>query len=297
MLAAVALAAVTVRRRPTETRAVVALSVTAAAAAVVALVAGPTNIVPGLLVAFPLAAAGLLLDRSGHPRHHRGQGRRRHVRAVRPGRAGHAVLPGRRPASGAAGTSPSAFPIVVPVLLAAVVAAGRRLAPQARRVAAGSLVVILLALSAMAIGSLRANHGYNEAMNEAIRRATASIGGRPVVLAGNGTVARHGWPTFDDGRWLLASGDADRGWPSAWPPVARPRSCSSPARPEGSPASTSSAPSRAAPPAHLVRRRPQEAVVATLSEAGGQRSCGGRGGCPCGPTPPPWPSSCSPCCP
>ena len=59
----------------------------------------------------------------------------------------------------------------------------------------------------MAIGSLRANHGYNEAMNQAVRRATASIGGRPVVLAGNGTVARHGWPTFDDGRWLLAPGD------------------------------------------------------------------------------------------
>ncbi len=49
-------------------------------------------------------------------------------------------------------------------------------------------------------------------MNDAIRRATTSIGGlnrswRPVVVAGNGTVARLGWPTFDDGRWLLAPDD------------------------------------------------------------------------------------------
>ncbi len=61
LLASVVLAAFTVRRRPGETRAVILLSLTAAAAAVVALVAGPTNVVPGLLVAFPLVAAGLIL--------------------------------------------------------------------------------------------------------------------------------------------------------------------------------------------------------------------------------------------
>ncbi len=206
MLAAVALAAFTVRRRPTETRAVIALSVTAAAAAVVALVAGPTNIVPGLLVAFPLAAAGLLLiDRATLSTTAAKVAAGTFalfamaVLATQYSRGGSGEWGGRYFALG--------IPIVVPVLLAAVLAAGRRLALQARRVAAGSLVVILLALSAMAIGSLRANHGYNEAMNEALSRATATIGGRPVVLAGNGTVARHGWPTFDDGRWLLASGD------------------------------------------------------------------------------------------
>ena len=206
MLAAVALAALTVRLRPTETRAVAALSVVAAAAAALALVAGPTNIVPGLLVAFPLAAAGLLLiDRATL------------ATTAAKVAAGTfvlfalAVLGTQYPRGGSGEWGGRYFalgiPVVVPVLLAAVVAAGRRLAPQARRVAAGSLVVVLLALSAMAIGALRANHGYNEAMNEAVRRATASIGGRPVVLAGNGTVARHGWPTFDDGRWLLTSGD------------------------------------------------------------------------------------------
>ncbi len=207
MLASIALAALTLRFRPTETRAIAALSVAAAAAAAIALVAGPTNIVPGLLVAFPLAAAGLLLvDRATLATTAAKVAAGTFVLfalavlATQYSRGGSGEWGGRYFALG--------IPVVVPVLLAAVVAAGRRLAQQARRVAAGSLVVVLLALSAMAIGSLRANHGYNEAMNQAVRRATASIGGRPVVLAGNGTVARHGWPTFDDGRWLLAPGDA-----------------------------------------------------------------------------------------
>jgi hypothetical protein len=211
MLASVVLAAFTVRRRPGETRAVVVLSVTAAAAAVVALIAGPTNVVPGLLMAFPLVAAGLILvDRAtlGTPAARLAAGTfalfALGVLATQYSRGGSGEWGGRYFALG--------IPIAVPVLLAAVAGRGRSLAPRARRIAAGALVVALLSLSAMAIGSLRASHGHNDAMNDAIRRATTSIGGLnrswpPVVVAGNGTVARLGWPTFDDGRWLLSPGD------------------------------------------------------------------------------------------
>jgi hypothetical protein len=207
MLASTTLAAITVRRRPGETRAVVALSVTAAAAALTALLAGPANIVPGLVVAFPLLAAGIVLvDRSTlrTPVARLAAGTfalfALGVLATQYARGGSGEWGGRYFALG--------LPIAVPVLLAAIAERGRALAPAARRAAAGSLVVVVVSLASMGIGGLRANHGHNDAMNDAVRRATASVGGSPVVLAGSGTVARQGWPTFDEGRWLLDQGDA-----------------------------------------------------------------------------------------
>ena len=60
MLGALVVGAVRARRGEGSTGPVVVAGTVAAVAAVVALVADPTNIVPGLLVAFPLAAVGLL---------------------------------------------------------------------------------------------------------------------------------------------------------------------------------------------------------------------------------------------
>ena len=191
MLAAVVLAAFTVRRRPGETRAVIVLSVTAAAAAVVALVAGPTNVVPGLLVAFPLAAAGLILvDRATihAPAAKLAAGTfalfALGVLATQYSRGGSGEWGGRYFALG--------IPIAVPVLLAAGSPGAADPGPEARRIAAGALVVALLALSAMAIGSLRASHAHNDAMNDAIRRATTSIGG--LNAAGRPRRQRHRGP-------------------------------------------------------------------------------------------------------
>ena len=210
MLVAVVLGAYLVRRRPGERRAVAGLSVTAVAAAAVALIAGPSNVVPGLLVAFPLAAAGLLLLR-------------REVLATVAARLSMttvglfalAVLATQyqRGGSGEWGGRYFALGLAVatPVFLLAVREGGRRLEPSARRIAAVSLAGCMVALSLMGLGSLRAAHQRNAAMNDAVAAAIAttpaSDGGPALVVAADGTLARHGWPTFDQARWLLA-GDA-----------------------------------------------------------------------------------------
>ena len=291
MLAVVALAALTIRRRPTETRAVVGLSViAAAAAAVVALVAGPANIVPGLLVAFPLAAAGLLLvDRATLATTAAKVAAGTFalfalaVLATQYSRGGSGEWGGRYFALG--------IPVVVPVLLAAVFAAGGRLAPQARRVAAGSLLVIV----AGPIGyghrqpagqpRLQRGHEPGSSPGDGLRRRAA---GRP-------RRERHRRPprlAHVRRRQVAAgSGRRDRG---GRPPGRRGRDDVRARHPHARRASRLRRRQRRAGRSrrtHLVRRRPPEAV------GGWPTSSGGRGGCPCGHTPPRWPSSWWPCCP
>ena len=208
MLVSVAVAAWLARRRPEEARLITGASVTAVGAAVVALVAAPANGVPGLLVAFPLAAAGLLLVRRDHVTATAGRlalgtfglfalG----VVATQYQRGGSGEWGGRYFAVGIA--------VVTPVLVLAVRDAGRRLAPQVRRIAGVALAGCMVALSVMGAGSLRAAHQRNGSMNDAVAAAAAATpagdGGPAVVVAADGTLARHGWPTFDQARWLLAS--------------------------------------------------------------------------------------------
>jgi hypothetical protein len=210
MLVSVVFAAWLTRRRPQEWRLIAGVSVTAAAAALVALAAAPANVVPGLLVAFPLAAAGLVLVR----REHAGTTAGRlalgtfglfalGVIATQYQRGGSGEWGGRYFAVGIA--------VVTPVLVLALRDAGRRLAPQARRIAGASLAGCMLALSLMGVASLRAAHQRNGSMNDAVATAAAATpagdGGRAVVVAADGALARPGWPTFDQARWLLGGDD------------------------------------------------------------------------------------------
>lgn len=210
MLVSVVLAAGLVRRRPAERRAVVALAVAAVAAALVALASAPANVVPGLLVAFPAAAAGLVLLRREHLSTLAGGAAAGTfgvfalgVIASQYQRGGSGEWGGRYFAVGLA--------VVAPVLVLALRDAGRRLAPDARRIVAASLAGCTVALSVMGIGSLRAAHQRNGSMNEAVAAVAAHTpagdGGPAVVVAADGTLARHGWPTFDEARWLLAGSD------------------------------------------------------------------------------------------
>jgi hypothetical protein len=207
MLVALVLAAIVVRRRPQDEAPILVLSVAAVAAAAVAVVTAPSNVVPGLLVAFPLAAAGLVLIRRTTVATTAAR-----VSLVVFGLFSLAVVATQyqRGGSGEWGGRYFALgiPLVVPVLLVALRDGGRRLAPLARRTAALSLLGCLVALSAMAVGSLRAAHQRNAGMNAAVARASAATpagdDGRPVVVAADGTLARQGWPTFDRARWLLA---------------------------------------------------------------------------------------------
>jgi hypothetical protein len=207
MLGAVVLAAVVVRRRPQDEAAVVVLSVAAVSAAAVAVVIAPSNVVPGLLIAFPLAAAGLVLIRGATVATLSAR-----LSLVVFGLFSLAVVATQyqRGGSGEWGGRYFALgiPVVVPVLLLALREGGRQLAPRARRTAGLSLLGCSVALSAMAVGSLHAAHHRNAGMNAAVARAATSTpagdGGRAVVVAADGTLARQGWPTFDRARWLLA---------------------------------------------------------------------------------------------
>ena len=161
MLGAVVLAACVLRRRPHDEAAVIVLSVAGIAAAALALMAGPSNVVPGLLVAFPPAAAGLVLVRRG-------------TVATAGARLGLGVAAlfslavvatqYQRGGSGEWGGRyfALALPVAVPILLLALRDGSRHLAPRARRVAGVSLLGCMVAMSVMAVGSLRAAHGRNE---------------------------------------------------------------------------------------------------------------------------------------
>jgi hypothetical protein len=209
MLAAVVIAAFAARRHPDDSRMVAGAAVIAAVAAAVALAAAPTNIVPGLLVAFPLAAAGLLLvdrDTLRLPPAQLAFGTfvlfSLGVIATQYARGGSGEWGGRYFALG--------LPVVVPVLLLAVRNGARRLPHTARTVAGGSLAVCLAATSVMAVSGLAASHRRNETINAAVSRAARVVAPRQtVIVATDGATARLGWPLFPTDRWLLSSSDLE----------------------------------------------------------------------------------------
>lgn len=206
MLAALVWCALRVRSKP-EARGVLAGAWVAAGAAVAALAVAPGNVVPGLLLAFPMATAGMLVLR------------RRHI--VDAGAAllaataalfALAVLATQYSIGGSGEWGGRYFalmiPLVVPVILAALRAEGRRLAPAVRRGVAGALVVCSASLSVMAVGALRADHragAREEARIVAAGRATGD--GRPIVVSTWIAGARLAWATFDDHRWLYVPED------------------------------------------------------------------------------------------
>jgi hypothetical protein len=209
MAAGTVLAAVAVRRGG-EDRFVIGPSVVVAIAAALALVTGPVHLVPGLLIAFPVLAAGLALVT-------------RRVLASDTARLafgtfvvfalGVVATQYERGGSGEWGGRYFALglPLVVPVALLAIRDAGRRLASAPRRVAGGALVLCMAAMAAMGVATIREQHRRTGAMNEAIRAAISSVAsdGLPVVVATDGALARHAWPIMDHARLLLSYGDLD----------------------------------------------------------------------------------------
>ena len=211
MLVAVAVAAVALRRRPALQATVGRWSLVAAGAALVALATGPTTVVPGFLVAFPLATAGLLLVRAETLR----------PLAARVSLGVFAVfalgvLATQYPKGGAGEWGGRYFaigiPFLVPVLLLALRDAGARLSGRARRRALASLAVCSLALAAMGVLALRHHHQrtaqlvavFERAGRAAAEATAAETDGRPVLISTQGSAPRFAWATFDRQRWLLS---------------------------------------------------------------------------------------------
>jgi len=222
MAGAVALAAAGVRRRPGDARGIVGPAVVAAAAALLAVAVAPANVVPGLLVAFPVVLAGLvLLDRGAFAT----------VPALLAG--GTAALfvvavMATQYSTGGTGEWGGryfaiAIPVAVPVLLLALLRSGRRLDSGTATRAVTALAVCSLALAAMAVVSHRHRVRSSSALAASVGRAGAAVRDpRPVIVTTDVILPRLAWPAFDRARWLLATpdqvGDLARRLPDAGVP-------------------------------------------------------------------------------
>ncbi len=207
MVGAVGYGAWTVRRRPDEGRRLLVVTAVAAAAAVTATLADPGNVVPGLLVAFPLVVAGLVLVTRD---------------ALRPVGARLAAVSAAVFTLGVLATQYSTggsgewggryfalvIPVAVPVLLLGLDHHRRRLVPAMARRATIGLVVCLLSLTAMAVGSITHIHRFTGRLVDSVAQAAppASAGTRaPVVITTAPSMPRLAWSTFDSQRWLLTT--------------------------------------------------------------------------------------------
>jgi hypothetical protein len=210
-LVAVAYAAYTARWHPERRGPLMVSASVAALGAVLAVATGPATVVPGLLVAFPVAAAGLALVRRTTLR----------TLTARISLGVFALYAGGVIASQyAVGGSTEwggrflalGLPVVVPVLLLALKQQAAGLDRDVRRWAVGALVVCSLATSTLAITSLRHQHralGQLVAAAEQAGQDVAAAGaeGPPVMIATYGSVPRWAWSTFDRQRWLTATPD------------------------------------------------------------------------------------------
>lgn len=196
-----------VRSRPDDRVGIVGSAGVAALAAVVAVVVAPSNVVPGLLLAFPVAAAGLVVLR------------RRLFDGPAPvviGATGAlyalAVIATQYSVGGSGEWGGRYFallvPAAVPLFLAGLWQAGASLRLDVRRVVAGALVVCSLAMSIMAVDALRVNHRTKADLVAGVEAAGRTTGDdRPVVVTDWIGAPRLAWATFDDHRWLYVPKD------------------------------------------------------------------------------------------
>lgn len=207
MLAAIAVGAATMRCRPGNDRRIVGCAAVAVVAALAALVAGPGTVVPGLLVAFPLAVAGLLLVgrrtlRSDTARVASGVCALFVVAvlATQYAKGGGGEWGGRYFAL--------AIPVGVPVLLLALWDQRARLGARVARWALAAVAVCSVALTVMGVGALRSAHQATARLVASVDRAGRSVAAEdPVMVTTEGAMPRFAWSTFDRQRWLLAAPD------------------------------------------------------------------------------------------
>jgi hypothetical protein len=204
-----AIAASIARKRPEDRQGITVFASASAGAAVLRLLlgAGP---VPGLLLAFPLLALGLVAV----GRHRALPATARlcawtftlfslAVLATQYGSGGSGEWGGRYFAVG--------LPLIVPVVLLALRDVGRALDRRTLRVALVSSAVLSLSLSAVGVVTLRSFHANVDHLVAAVDRSTgghpASDGGAPVVLSTNGAAARFAFRSVERTRWLTVDVD------------------------------------------------------------------------------------------
>jgi hypothetical protein len=206
MLGLVVAAAVVARRRPADGAGVALLAAAAALAALAALVTGPDQLVPGLVVTLPLAVAGVLLLRPDQLRSP--------AAALAAGTFALfavAVLATQYPQGGSGEWGGRYFalglPLLVPLALAGLATQGARIDRVAAHTGAAALAVCTAVVSVMAVASLRSNHSFTAELVARIERGGHQVGDRPVLVTTAPAVPRLAWRTFDRQRWMLAEED------------------------------------------------------------------------------------------
>jgi hypothetical protein len=212
LLLAVA-AVIVLRWRPGRPHMLVFLGVSAAGLALVAFLTNPDRVVPGLLVAFPLAVFGIgLVDRDYF------RSPQRLVLTVTVGLFVAGVLATQYAVGGGAEWGGRYFALGVPALAVLSIDALVRRAPAlpvaVRHRAAAGLVACSLVLAISAVAGVSGSHRKNQDLLTQLVRSSQSIppgdGGAPVVLTNWGNIGRFAWPTSPPQRWLQNS-DEDLG--------------------------------------------------------------------------------------
>lgn len=208
-------AAVVLRGRFGRPSMLLALSAAGTGATAVALIADPGRVVPGLLIAYPLAVFAVgLVDRRSF------EGPGRLVVTVTTALFVAGVLATQYRVGGSAEWGGRYFALAVPALtVLAVDALARRapaLPPVVRRGALAGLVACSALLAVGALVSMKSWHGFYEEVITGIERAgratSAGDGGDAVVVSSYPNIARRGWPTLSEQRWLYNPAPAlDRG--------------------------------------------------------------------------------------
>jgi hypothetical protein len=212
LLLAVA-AVIVLRWRPGRPHMLVFLGVSAAGLALVAFLTNPDRVVPGLLVAFPLAVFGIgLVDRDYF------RSPQRLVLTVTVGLFVAGVLATQYAVGGGAEWGGRYFALGVPALAVLSIDALVRRAPAlpvaVRHRATAGLVACSLVLAISAVAGVSGSHRKNQDLLTQLVRSSQSIspgdGGAPVVLTNRGNIGRFAWPTSPPQRWLQNS-DEDLG--------------------------------------------------------------------------------------
>jgi hypothetical protein len=202
MVAGVVIGASESRRSNSSPMGVLVPAGIAALAAAAALLIGPPEVVPGLLVAFPALTAGLVVLRRSLFRDVR-------VALLTATSALFALaVIATQYATGGTGEWGGryfalAIPVIVPAVLLGLCRHGATLEPHVRRGALAALVACSVILTSTALLSMRSSHRYWADLVTTIDRAGQVAGpGRPTVTTWS-AVPRYSWSIFDRSPWLL----------------------------------------------------------------------------------------------
>lgn len=195
MLASIALGVFIVRRRPADEAGIKLAATLAVASALAGLILSPHNLVPGLLIAFPIGFAGLLaIDRATL------QTSAARILFGTFALFALAVLATQYASGGTAEWGGRYFAIGLPLLVPVALLALKKHATH--RAATAGLIGCTVVMTVMGIASIRSTHQFTDRLMTAVDRA-----GGEVQVATSGAIPRLAWATFDRQRWLLVAPD------------------------------------------------------------------------------------------